>query len=74
MEVNQNKILFKKANYQWLISGLVLLVFGYWLMWGGKAQSINIFNYEVFSTVKLTIAPIVVIIGYLLVFVAILKQ
>ena len=66
---------FTAANYKLLIIGLVIVVVGYVLMSGGGSGDPNVFDEkEIFSDRRITVAPIVVIIGYLFVVYAILKK
>jgi Protein of unknown function (DUF3098) len=66
---------FTAANYKLLIIGLVIVVVGYVLMSGGGSGDPNVFDAEeIFSDRRITVAPIVVIIGYLFVVYAILKK
>lgn len=66
---------FGKKNYIILGIGLVILMIGYLLMSGGAATSAEEFNAdELFSTRRITVAPIVVLIGYIVVGVAIMYR
>jgi Ca2+/H+ antiporter len=53
------------SNYKFFVLGIVLIVLGFALMVGGASDDPNVFNEEVFSTRRITIAPIVVIIGFI---------
>ena len=62
---------FGRINYYIMIAGLLVLVLGYVLMSGGK-QSGETFNAdELYSVTRVTIAPILVAIGFILEIVAI---
>jgi len=66
---------FGKKNYYILGAGLLLLIIGYFLMSGGAATSADEFNAEeLFSDRRITIAPIVVLIGYVVIGVAIMYR
>ena len=56
---------FNKDNYMIMIVGVVVLIIGFFLMAGKD---------EIFSTTKLTIAPIVVVIGFAIEFFAIMRK
>lgn len=54
-----------KKNYMIIIAGLVVLTLGYILMSGGGSPDPNVFNAdELFSPRRITLAPIVILIGY----------
>lgn len=55
---------FTRKNYQFMIIGLVIILIGFLLMIGGGSDDPNVFNPEIFSTRRITIAPIVVFIGF----------
>ena len=66
---------FGKKNYYILGAGLLLLIIGYFLMSGGAANSADEFNAEeLFSARRITVAPIVVLIGYVVIGVAIMYR
>ncbi len=66
---------FGKKNYYILGAGLLLLIIGYFLMSGGAATSADEFNAdELFSDRRITIAPIIVLIGYVVIGVAIMYR
>ena len=56
---------FNKDNYMLMIAGVVVLIIGFFLMAGKE---------DIFSTTKLTIAPIVVVIGFAIEFFAIMRK
>ena len=66
---------FGKKNYIILGVGLLLLLIGYLLMSGGAATSAEEFNAEeLFSERRITLAPMVVLLGYVVVGVAIMYR
>ncbi len=66
---------FGKKNYYILGAGLLLLIIGYFLMSGGAATSADEFNAaELFSARRITLAPIVVLTGYVVIGVAIMYR
>jgi heme/copper-type cytochrome/quinol oxidase subunit 2 len=67
--------LFNKENYMLMIAGLVILALGFFLMAGGKSKDPNVFDpKEVYSTTRITIAPILIILGFLVEVFAIMKK
>ncbi len=72
---SQNTELFDKGNYLWMLIGLVVLAIGFFLMAGGKSADPNVFNKdEVYSTTRITIAPILIIVGFIIEIAAIMKK
>jgi hypothetical protein len=67
--------LFGKENYKWMVIGLVVMAIGFFLMAGGKNSDPNVFNdKDVYSTTRITIAPILIIAGLILEIFAIMKK
>jgi len=67
--------LFTRENYMWMIAGIVVIALGMFLMSGGKSDNPAVFDQkEVYSTTRITIAPLVIIIGLALEIVAIFKK
>ena len=59
------KIVFGKENYYLIIAGLVVIIIGFILMSGGGYTDPTVFpEDELYSTRRITVAPIVVIIGF----------
>ena len=69
------KFVFGKENYRLIIGGFVLSLIGFFLMMGGGSEDATQFNgEELFSTTRITIAPILVIAGYIVVIFGIMKK
>jgi hypothetical protein len=67
--------LFAKENYTWMLVGIVLIALGMILMSGGKNQDPNTFDKAVvYSTTRITIAPILIVGGLLVEIFAIFKK
>ena len=67
--------LFGKENYIWMLAGLVVLALGFFLMAGGKSPDPKVFDTkEVYSTTRITIAPILIIAGFIIEIIAIMKK
>jgi uncharacterized membrane protein len=67
--------LFAKENYTWMIIGAVVIALGMFLMSGGKNTDPNVFDTnQVYSTTRITVAPIVIVIGLLIEVYAIFKK
>lgn len=67
--------LFGKENYMWMLIGLAIMALGFFLMAGGKSSTPGQFeDKEVYSTTRITIAPILIIGGLLVEIFAIMKK
>ncbi len=64
-----------KENYLFIIAGVVVVLIGFFLMSGGGADDPMVFNKEeLFSTRRITVAPFLVMVGYVVVLYGILKR
>ncbi len=68
MENNEEKngfqFAFGKLNYILMSAGLVLLALGYVLLSGGGSHDPNVFNPAMFDTRRLYVAPILIVLGF----------
>jgi len=63
-----------KENYRYIIIGMGIIILGFLLMIGGNAESPDKFNPAVFSTTRITIAPILVLLGFIFEIWAIMRK
>jgi hypothetical protein len=64
-----------KENLKLMLIGLIIIVLGFILMTGGKSTDPNVFNKDViFSFRRITLAPLVVMFGFLFEIYAIMKK
>ncbi len=54
-----------KKNYIILAAGFALIIIGFVLMAGGKSEDPNVFNPELFNFRRITLAPILILIGFI---------
>lgn len=74
MSEEKNLVIGKK-NVMFIIIGIVITLIGFFLMMGGGSDDPNVFDgEEMFSSTRITIAPILVIGGYGLVIYGIMKK
>lgn len=67
--------LFEKDNYMWMGIGAVVIAIGMFLMAGGKNENPNQFDYKlVYSATRITIAPILILAGFMVEIYAIFKR
>ena len=65
---------FNKENYKLLLIGLAINVLGYILMIGGANEDPNVFDGEMFSARRITIAPMLIVAGFAVIIYAIMKK
>ena len=63
-----------KENLRLLMIGALIILVGFVLMTGGNSESANVFNKEMFNFRRITLAPIVVMIGFVFEIYAIMKK
>ena len=74
-EQKTNPSIFTKENYIWMAAGVVLIAIGMLLMAGGKSDNPGVFDdKEVYSTTRITIAPILILAGLVLEIFAIFRK
>ncbi|MCF3110425.1 DUF3098 domain-containing protein [Niabella sp. CC-SYL272] len=72
---NSAPSMFSKSNYTWMLIGAVVIALGMFLLSGGKSNNPAVFNRdEVYSTTRITIAPIIIFIGLAIEIYAIFKK
>ena len=57
---------FTKKNYMLLFVGIAFIASGIILMIGGGSEDPNKFSEEIFNTQRLTIAPILLAVGFII--------
>jgi hypothetical protein len=67
--------LFDKTNYYIMFGGLALILLGFILMAGGKSTDPHVFNKEeIYSFRRITLAPILIIAGFVVEVIAIMRK
>lgn len=70
-----SETLFSKQNYIWMLIGGITIGLGMLLMAGGKSTDPNAFDpKQIYSTTRITIAPIVILLGLCIEVYAIFKK
>jgi hypothetical protein len=68
-------ILYDKNNYILMGIGVVFIIIGFALMAGGKNPDPNVFDAEeIYSFRRITLAPILIILGFIVELFAVLKK
>ena len=70
---NEN-IYFTKKNYFLILAGIVVFVLGYIIMSGGNPEDPSDYSDDIFNFRRLTLAPFIVIAGYVIVLFGIIKN
>ncbi len=70
----EKELSLKMCNYKLLAIGLAIIVIGFVLMAGGGSDDPNVFNEDVYSFRHITLAPIVVLAGFVFEIYAIMKK
>jgi len=73
-EENGFRFAFDKINYILMIAGLVVLALGYILLSGGGSDDPNVFNPAMFDVRRLYVAPILIVLGFVVEIVAIMYK
>ena len=63
-----------RENYKFIIIGVIAIALGFVLMAGGGSDDPNVFNPEVFSFRRITLAPMLVFAGFIFEIWAILRK
>jgi fumarate reductase subunit D len=73
---NKEKLNFAlgRENYKLLAIGFVIIVVGFLLMLGGKSDDPNEFSDKIFSFRRITLAPLLVLAGFIFEIWAIMKK
>lgn len=71
---NETKMPFGRDNYLWVIIGIAFIFIGFLLMIGGGSDDPDVFNEAIFSFRRITLAPILVLIGFGVEIYAIMKK
>jgi uncharacterized membrane protein len=67
--------MFSKENYTWMLAGLIIIALGMFLMAGGKNTDPNVFDKNsVYSTTRVTIAPLLILAGLIIEIFAIFRK
>ncbi|HLG35290.1 MAG TPA: DUF3098 domain-containing protein [Bacteroidia bacterium] len=65
---------FGRENYMLMIAGIVVIFIGNLLMVGGGSTDPNVFNPDIFSFRRLTLAPVLIFLGFVIEIAAILRK
>lgn len=67
--------MFGKSNYIFMLAGVIIIAAGMFLMAGGKSDNPAVFDKnQVYSTTRITVAPIIILIGLAIEGIAIFRK
>ena len=67
--------MFDRSNIMWMLIGAAVMILGFFLMSGGRSADPNVFDpNEVYSTTRITIAPILILAGLVIEIVALFRH
>jgi len=66
--------LFNRIRYRLLFISVIIIIIGFLLMSGGESNNPEIFSNEIYSFRRIRLAPLVVILGFTLCIITILKK
>jgi len=66
--------LFNRIRYRLLFISAIIIIIGFLLMSGGESNNPEIFSNEIYSFRRIRLAPLVVILGFTLCIITILKK
>ena len=72
--VEEGGMPFTVKNYVMMLAGVMVIVLGFILMSGGGEHTVTEFDDTIFSFRRITLAPIVVVAGFIIVGVSIMKR
>ena len=64
--MKNQKNFFTKQNYKIMFVGIFFIILGFILMSGGDTGDETSFNPEIFNFRRITLAPIIIIIGFIM--------
>ena len=62
--MKNNEFIFKKKNFIFMFIGFGLIALGFLLMSGGGSYDPNVFNPEIFNFQRISLAPMLVLLGF----------
>ncbi len=71
---NKGQMALTKENYKLMLIGLGIILVGFLLMLGSSNNNPAVFNTDIFSFRRITLAPIVIVSGFVFEIYAIMKK
>ncbi|OFX76942.1 MAG: hypothetical protein A2X12_07930 [Bacteroidetes bacterium GWE2_29_8] len=67
-------MIYSKKNYIYIGGGFLIVLLGYILMIGGGSDDPNVFNNAIFNFQRLTLSPVIILIGFIMVGIGIMSK
>ena len=75
MSKSETSSIFSKENYTWMLAGLAVMAIGMFLLAGGKSDDPSVFDKtKVYSSTRITIAPVLILAGLVIEIFAIFRK
>ena len=71
---NKEQMILPAKNLKVMLIGVAIIIVGFLLMTGGGSNDPTVFNAEMFSFRRITLAPIVVLAGFVVIAFSIMKK
>jgi membrane-bound ClpP family serine protease len=71
--MDKKNFAFDKTNFILLAVGVAIVIIGFILM-GGAGSTANTFNPEIFSAIRIKVAPVVCFVGFISIIYAIIRK
>lgn len=72
--MKKKQFLFSNKRYQFLLLSILIIGVGFLLMSGGGSNNPDVFNNEIYSFRRIRLAPLVVILGFIMCIISILYR
>jgi membrane-bound ClpP family serine protease len=73
-QATESLFALSKENYKLMAIGFAIIVVGFILLAGGGSDDPNVFSEDIFNFRRLTLAPVVLLIGFIFEIYAIMKK
>ncbi len=71
---NQARFPIPTGSYKMILIGFGIVILGFILMMGGGSDDPDQFSYAIFSFRRITLAPVIVLLGFAFIFWAIMRK
>ena len=72
--MKKKQFLFSNKRYQFLLLSILIIGVGFLLMSGGGSNNPDVFNNEIYSFRRIRLAPLIVILGFIMCIISILYR